>query len=168
VHKRVAGDGHGGEVAIAAAAVEEAGALHVFDEDAFAAGVERDAVGILKALDQKGLGGLLKGLERAGLPANTGDGLFVGDFAHEALKGEFPDQFVGVSLVAANFAERDGTGAEPAGLFNDEGRGVFFFGFFLAEFFRFLAGLFATGLLVFLALGESGGHPANELCLQRV
>lgn len=74
---------------------------------------------ILKQMDEKRLGGLLQRLDRLALPAQllaqTGREHGQCDFADEAREGQFEEEEVGGSLVAADFLEGDGAGSVAAG-----------------------------------------------------
>ena len=45
----------------------------------------------------------------------------LGDLTNETLEGELADQQLGGLLVATDFTEGDGTGAEPVGLLDTSG-----------------------------------------------
>ena len=82
-----------------------------------ASGVYGAEVGVLEESDEVCLGGLLESEDGAGLESDVVAADVAGDMADEALEGEFGDEEVGGSLVAADFAESDGAGAISRGFF---------------------------------------------------
>jgi hypothetical protein len=76
--------------------------------------VDGAQIRILEQVDEKGLGGLLQGLDCLALPAEARGGRvgqdIVANLAHEAREGEFEHEEVGRLLVSPDLAQRDRAG----------------------------------------------------------
>ena len=85
-------------------ASKAAGQLHVFGSDGDSPGVHGAHVGVFHQPDEVSLGSLLKSEDgealKAKVLANAG-----GNFAHEALEGQFSDQQISALLVSPDVAE---------------------------------------------------------------
>eukprot|EP00216_Chloropicon_sp_CCMP2111_P002389 CAMPEP_0198246424 /NCGR_PEP_ID=MMETSP1446-20131203/45967_1 /TAXON_ID=1461542 ORGANISM="Unidentified sp, Strain CCMP2111" /NCGR_SAMPLE_ID=MMETSP1446 /ASSEMBLY_ACC=CAM_ASM_001112 /LENGTH=317 /DNA_ID=CAMNT_0043930745 /DNA_START=1232 /DNA_END=2182 /DNA_ORIENTATION=+ len=91
------------------------GQLDVLWHDGDPLGVDGAQVGVLEESDEVGLGRLLEREHGGALEPQVALEV-LGDFPHEALEGELPDEQLGALLVAADFTERHGAGPVPVRL----------------------------------------------------
>ncbi|ETV65557.1 hypothetical protein H257_17753 [Aphanomyces astaci] len=114
--------------------------------------MDRAQVGVFKETHQVRFRGFLEGQDSRGLEAQVGL-VVLRDFTHEALERQLADEEVGGLLVAADFAQGDGTRAVTMGLLHAAGRGHTLAGGLGGQL---LAGRLAAGGLACSLLGS--GH----------
>ena len=105
---------------LGAFAADSASELDVLGHDGHALGMDGAQVGVFEEPDQVGFAGLLQGHDGGTLEAEIGLEV-LGDFSHEALEGQLPDEELGALLLTTDLSERDRPGPVTMGLLHASG-----------------------------------------------
>jgi len=127
------------------------GQLDVLGHDGDTLGVDGAQVGVLKQPDEVGLTGLLQSSNGGGLESEISFEV-LGDFSHETLEGQLPDEQLSGLLVSSDLPESHSSGPVSVRLLHSSGGGGGFPGSLGGELLpgglassRLTSGLLGTG-----------------------
>ena len=101
---------------------DTSGQLDVLGHDGDTLGVDGAQVGVFEESDEVGLAGFLEGHDGGGLEPQVGLEV-LGDFSHETLEGEFPDEELGRFLVSTDLSQGHGSGPVTVRFLHSAGGG---------------------------------------------
>ena len=107
---------------LGALSADTAGQLDVLGHDGDTLGVDGAQVGVFEESDEVGLAGFLEGHDGGGLEPQVGLEV-LGDFSHETLEGEFPDEELGRFLVSTDLSQGHGSGPVTVRFLHSAGGG---------------------------------------------